>query len=72
MSYGEKLVGCKIKVWWPMDQKYYEGLVDSFDLSTMKHKILYDDGDEEILNLMGEDWELVNDAMLLDGVHVWA
>lgn len=66
MTYGEKLVGCKIKVWWPLDQEYYEGSVDSFDLITMTHKVIYDDGDEEVLNLMGEDWGLVKASALLD------
>lgn len=28
---GEDLVGCKIKVWWPLDERYYRGKVASFD-----------------------------------------
>lgn len=63
VQYGENLVGRKIKVWWPLDQIYYEGLVASFDQSTRKHKICYNDGDEEILNLMEEQWELVENAL---------
>ncbi|KAF7814490.1 Sister chromatid cohesion protein like [Senna tora] len=34
----EELLGCKIKVWWPKDKKFYEGVVDSFDPIKRKHK----------------------------------
>ncbi|CAK8569959.1 unnamed protein product [Lathyrus sativus] len=55
----EKLIGKRVKVWWPDDDMFYEGVVDSFDSSIKKHKVLYDDGDEEILNLEEEKWEIV-------------
>lgn len=56
---NEKLVGAKIKVWWPDDERFYDGVVDSFDRSTRKHKILYDDGDVEVLLLKNETWEFI-------------
>ncbi|GAB2228234.1 hypothetical protein Droror1_Dr00010064 [Drosera rotundifolia] len=59
--YKEDLVGCRVKVWWPKDKTYYEGLVAEFDASKMKHRIEYDDGDEEILNLRKEIWEMIGD-----------
>ncbi|XP_057967234.1 sister chromatid cohesion protein PDS5 homolog A-like isoform X3 [Malania oleifera] len=55
----ENLIGCRIKVWWPMDQRFYEGVVYSFDHTTRKHQVLYADGDEEILNLKKEHWRLI-------------
>lgn len=58
-SYGEDLVGSKIKVWWPLDKQYYEGVIDAFDSVQKKHKVLYEDGDVEILNLEAEKWKLV-------------
>ncbi|KAL2492955.1 Tudor/PWWP/MBT superfamily protein [Abeliophyllum distichum] len=60
--YGEELVGSKIKVLWPMDEKYYEGTVESFDRSGRKHKVAYDDGDEEILDLTKEFWQLIGNS----------
>ncbi|KAJ1429183.1 Armadillo-type fold [Sesbania bispinosa] len=54
------LVGRRIKVWWPLDKTFYEGVIDSYDPVRGKHKILYADGDEEVLNLKKQRWELVD------------
>ncbi|WVY92603.1 hypothetical protein V8G54_031691 [Vigna mungo] len=59
-SDAEDLIGCRIKVWWPLDKKFYEGNVKSYDSSKRKHVILYDDGDVEVLCLEKERWELVD------------
>ncbi|KAK7303437.1 hypothetical protein RJT34_14343 [Clitoria ternatea] len=59
-SDGEDLIGCGIKVWWPMDKQFYEGTVKSFDPLKRKHVILYNDGDVEVLCLEKERWELVD------------
>ncbi|KAF8035749.1 hypothetical protein BT93_C1699 [Corymbia citriodora subsp. variegata] len=58
-EYGEDLVGSKIKVWWPQDRAFYKGVVDSFDPVRKRHKVLYTDGDQEILNLKKQKWEFV-------------
>ncbi|KAJ6702317.1 TRANSCRIPTIONAL REGULATOR [Salix koriyanagi] len=61
---AEQLVGSKIKVWWPQDKRFYEGVVDSYDPIKKKHKaflVLYGDGDEEKLNLNRQRWELIKD-----------
>ncbi|CAH9112133.1 unnamed protein product [Cuscuta epithymum] len=54
------LIGCRIQVWWPMDKKFYEGVIKSFDTQKKKHVILYNDGDVEVLRLDKERWELVD------------
>ncbi|KAK7331159.1 hypothetical protein VNO77_25376 [Canavalia gladiata] len=56
----EDLIGCRIKVWWPMDKQFYEGTVKSYDPLKRKHVILYDDGDVEVLRLEKERWELID------------
>ncbi|GLU20621.1 hypothetical protein SLE2022_368110 [Rubroshorea leprosula] len=56
----EDLIGCRIKVWWPMDKQFYGGTVKSYDPLKRKHVILYDDGDVEVLRLDRERWELVD------------
>ncbi|KAK4259162.1 hypothetical protein QN277_005520 [Acacia crassicarpa] len=56
----EDLIGCRIKVWWPMDKQFYEGTVKSHDSQKGKHVILYDDGDVEVLRLEKERWELID------------
>ncbi|XP_028754953.1 sister chromatid cohesion protein PDS5 homolog B-A isoform X2 [Neltuma alba] len=57
---AEDLIGCRIKVWWPMDKQFYEGTVKSYDLQKRKHVILYNDGDVEVLRLEKERWELID------------
>ncbi|MQL96880.1 hypothetical protein Taro_029563 [Colocasia esculenta] len=59
MKYDESLVGVKIKVWWADDKQFYPGVVDSYDPATMRHKVLYVDGDEEVLLLKDENFQLL-------------
>ncbi|GMJ07765.1 hypothetical protein like AT4G31880 [Hibiscus trionum] len=61
MEYDENLVGLKVKVWWPKDRAFYEGVIHSFDAVKKKHKVHYDDGDTEILNLKREKWKIIED-----------
>ncbi|KAF0891845.1 hypothetical protein E2562_011020 [Oryza meyeriana var. granulata] len=56
------LVGSRIKVWWPVDKKFYKGVVKSFDVSSKKHKVVYDDGDVERLHLKNEKWEFIDEG----------
>lgn len=55
----ENLVGSRIKVWWPDDEMFYEGVVESYNASSKKHKVAYDDGDVEVLMLKKERWEFI-------------
>ncbi|CAN4099858.1 unnamed protein product [Withania somnifera] len=55
------LVGRKIKVWWPLDEAYYEGVVSSYNSSKKKFTVNYTDGDVEKINLSKERWQLVDD-----------
>ncbi|CAN8245665.1 unnamed protein product [Cochlearia groenlandica] len=55
----DELIGCKIEVWWPVDKRFYEGTVKSYDSTRNKHVILYEDGDVEVLRLDKERWELI-------------
>ncbi|XP_038714144.1 uncharacterized protein LOC120007780 isoform X2 [Tripterygium wilfordii] len=64
--HGGNLVGHRIKVWWPLDKTFYEGVVDSYDPIGEKHKVLYVDGDVEVLNLREECWKLIGDDALPD------
>ncbi|KAE9586440.1 hypothetical protein Lalb_Chr24g0402031 [Lupinus albus] len=58
-KYGENLVGTRVKVWWPDDDMFYEGVVECFIPSKKMHQVTYDDGDIEILNLKNETWEII-------------
>ncbi|KAI7984594.1 hypothetical protein LOK49_LG15G02153 [Camellia lanceoleosa] len=46
--------------------RFYEGVIDGFHPGKKKHKVSYTDGDEEILNLRNERWELVSGNSKLD------
>lgn len=59
---GEKLIGRKIKVWWPKDKQFYNGVVDSYDTKVKKHKVVYVDGDVEVLHLYKQRWEFIDDS----------
>ncbi|PWA96972.1 Homeodomain-containing protein [Artemisia annua] len=57
VKYDESLVDQKVKVWWPEDKVFYEGVVTSFNADTKEHQVLYLDEEQEILNLKTETWE---------------
>ncbi|KAK4273269.1 hypothetical protein QN277_021706 [Acacia crassicarpa] len=61
-SYGQEVVGRRIKVHWPLDKTWYEGRVSSFNKQTGKHLVLYDDDEEESLELAKEKIEWVQET----------
>ncbi|KAL7165971.1 hypothetical protein ACSBR2_036774 [Camellia fascicularis] len=69
IEYDSNLIGKKVKVWWPDDDMFYEGVIDGFDPVKKKHNVSYTDGDEEILNLRNERWELVSGNSESDGAQ---
>ncbi|XP_076902123.1 uncharacterized protein LOC143556758 [Bidens hawaiensis] len=66
IKYDESLVGKKVKVWWPEDKMYYEGVVTEFYPAKKKHKVSYVDGDEEKLNLKTQKWEILKEFSVCD------
>ena len=42
-------IGERVRVWWPLEEAWYNGVVTAFNGE--KHTIKYDDGDEEDLKL---------------------
>ncbi|CAN7020947.1 unnamed protein product [Brassica rapa subsp. trilocularis] len=58
---GEELVGKRLKVWWPLDKKFYEGAIKSYSSRQKKHVVSYSDGDVENLDLKKECWEMIQD-----------
>lgn len=66
LDFGELMVGRRIKVWWPMDKMFYEGVIDSYDPIRKRHKVCYNDGDVEILNMKNQRWETLGHDSLAD------
>ncbi|KAG6593236.1 DNA mismatch repair protein MSH6, partial [Cucurbita argyrosperma subsp. sororia] len=61
-SYGDGVVGKRIKVYWPLDKSWYEGRVKMFDEKDGKHLVQYDDAEEESLVLGNEKIEWVEES----------
>jgi DNA mismatch repair protein MSH6 len=57
--YGKEAVERRVRVYWPLDKSWYEGLVKSYDDESKKHLIQYDDSEEELLDLNNEKIEWV-------------
>ncbi|MCO5607711.1 hypothetical protein L7F22_061910 [Adiantum nelumboides] len=51
------IVGRRIEVYWPLDAAWYRGLVSAYDNVRKKHKVSYDDGEEEWLCLAQEKFK---------------
>nr|GEW61930.1 hypothetical protein [Tanacetum cinerariifolium] len=55
-----------VKIWLGARLKFgglqIKGVVESFNQSKMKHKVMYDDGDEDVLNLNQRQWTLLEDV----------
>ncbi|KAK0572549.1 hypothetical protein LWI29_033330 [Acer saccharum] len=49
----------RIKVFWPLDQCWYYGLVNDYDKERKLHHVKYDDRDEEWINLENERFKLL-------------
>ena len=50
-------VGMRLRIFWPLDNVFYSGIVENYDKKSKKHGILYDDGGRETLDTSKEDWE---------------
>ncbi|MCL7026648.1 hypothetical protein MKW94_016571, partial [Papaver nudicaule] len=57
---NEMLIGKRVKVWSPVHNSFCSGTIDEFDSQDSSHKITYDIGDVEVLNLANENWEIIN------------
>lgn len=62
---GNKFVGLKCKVYWPLDDEWYTGSVTSYSLDTGKHHVSYDDGQQEDVIFVKEEIKffVCNDEM---------
>ena len=49
-------VGDRVKVFFPMDNKYYEETATHINTRTGTHRITYDDGDQEVLKMENEQY----------------
>ncbi|KAK6247752.1 hypothetical protein QUC31_019317 [Theobroma cacao] len=57
-SDNELVVGKRVKVYWSGSRRWFIGRIVAFDNKNRLHRILYEDGDEEVLDLRKERFEL--------------
>ncbi|KAL0415421.1 UNVERIFIED_CONTAM: hypothetical protein Slati_3374000 [Sesamum latifolium] len=68
-SCDENLVGCRVKVWWPKDKSFCEGVVSSHGHSG-KNLVVCTDGVEEILKPRKKDYgEPLPDVLAHEGTE---
>ncbi|CAN6902384.1 unnamed protein product [Brassica oleracea] len=60
-EHGEELVGKRVNIWWPLDKKFYDGVIKSYSSLNKTHQVLYSDGESEELNLKKERWEIISE-----------
>lgn len=58
----ELVIGKKLRVYWPLDKAWYAGQVKAFNAKLGKHMVVYDDGEEENVNLEKEKVEWIEDV----------
>ncbi len=51
---GTRAKGVRIEVFWPLDDRYYSGVVTDFDKYSCYHRVLYDDDEAELVALWKE------------------
>ncbi|KAJ4838664.1 DNA mismatch repair protein msh6 [Turnera subulata] len=61
--YGKEVVEKRLRVYWPLDKSWYEGCVKSFDKDSGKHLVVYDDFEEELLDLGKEKVEWIEESV---------
>ena len=52
---GKAAVGRRVRVYWPLERKFFAGVVTAFNARTGMHHIDYDDGDQEEIILATPD-----------------
>lgn len=57
---SEELVGKRIRLWSPIDMRFHSGTVDSYDSQNSNCKIIYDNGNIELVHLEDEKWEAID------------
>ncbi|XP_019093838.1 PREDICTED: sister chromatid cohesion protein PDS5 homolog A-like isoform X1 [Camelina sativa] len=63
-NHGEAIIGQRIKLLSPADGCFYPGTVEKFNSKSNSHKIIFDNGDVELVCLDSESWETLSHESL--------
>ena len=79
-SWEHSLIGTKVRIYWPMEDEWFEGEITDYHLKKSKYRVLYDDGEHEWINLREEQdrvmifyatEDLDGDGIIDDNDRVW-
>jgi DNA mismatch repair protein MSH6 len=61
----KNLIGKRVAIYWPTDEEWYNGKVDSYTQETGCHTVTYDDEEVEEVNFGsdGEKWKLIDEEV---------
>lgn len=65
-KYGEEILGQRLGVYWEEELQFFTGVVASYDNEKGTHHIVYDDGDEEDVQLETESFYFEREPESLD------
>mmetsp|Transcript_21048 Transcript_21048/g.35302 ORF Transcript_21048/g.35302 Transcript_21048/m.35302 type:complete len:1089 (-) Transcript_21048:242-3508(-) len=54
LAHEKNLVGQRVKIFWVVQNVWYEGTITDYHKRKRRHRVAYDDGDHEWLNLQSE------------------
>jgi len=60
------LVGKQVDVFWPHDNTWYSGRIDAFEPLSRKHRVAYEDGEWEFLDISDQYIRYKSPSILLD------
>eukprot|EP00949_MAST-11_sp_MAST-11-sp1_P000737 g737.t1 len=69
-SWEHGLVGLRVRVYWPAEGEWFEATVAKYHVKKNKHRIEYDDGDHEWLE-MREEQERIMIQDIVEGEKTW-
>lgn len=54
---GEAAIGRRLRIFWREERKWFKGTIRGYLASSKKHRVVYDDGDKELVNLALESFQ---------------
>ena len=54
LAHEKEIIGQRVKVYWPLQKEWFEGTITKYHTRKNRHRIDYDDGDHEYMNLKAD------------------
>ena len=60
--YGKEVLNLRVKIYWPSDKNWFEGVIDKYNSRNGEHHVTYDDQDQVWHDLGEEKLKWVDDS----------